>query len=67
MELKYEEGSGQVFFGSRKRLRQLRRWHKRVRNTYRLEITNRGDTCDGCRLDATDCRSAKSMVGPKRE
>ena len=36
-------------------------------NTYRLEITNEGHTCDGCRLDAHNFPLARCMVGEGKE
>jgi hypothetical protein len=47
LELINEEGWGSCLFLSSRVLRQGRRRHELVCNTYRSEITNRGHTCDG--------------------
>jgi len=50
-------------FESREGLREGGKWEETEHNTYRSEITNKGQTLDGCRLDALDSVSSRVWSG----
>ena len=58
-----QQGQSPRLFESREGLKEGGKWEETECNTYRSEITNKGQTLDGCRLDALDSVSSRVWSG----